>query len=46
LTRPQGEPREAPDSLWKRIGWFVLLWLGGIAVVSLLGLIIRSVLIG
>ncbi|UIJ71232.1 DUF2474 domain-containing protein [Aurantimonas sp. HBX-1] len=46
MTRPQGEPREAPDSLWKRLGWFVLLWLGGFAAVSLLGFVIRSVLIG
>ncbi|NDV86046.1 DUF2474 domain-containing protein [Aurantimonas aggregata] len=46
MTRPAGEPGDAPASLWKRLGWFVLLWLGGIAAVSLLGLIIRSVLIG
>ena len=46
MTRPEAKPDAAPASLWKRIGWFVLLWLGGFAAVSLLGFIIRSVLIG
>ncbi|WP_206456144.1 DUF2474 family protein [Aurantimonas marina] len=31
---------------WKRIGWFVLFWLAGVAAVSMVGLAIRTVLIG
>jgi hypothetical protein len=29
----------------RRVGWFVLLWFGGVAVVSLVALAIRSVLL-
>jgi len=28
----------------KRLGWFVLLWLGGVTAVGLVGLLIRAVL--
>lgn len=28
----------------RRIGWFVLLWLGGVACVSLVALVIRTVI--
>ena len=33
---------DAPESWARRIGWFVLLWLGGVAVVALVGLVIRT----
>ena len=46
MTRPEAKPGEPQASVWERIGWFVLLWLGGFAAVSLVGFIIRSVLIG
>jgi hypothetical protein len=28
----------------KQVGWFVALWAGGVAVVAIIGLIIRSIL--
>lgn len=40
---PEKEPGP-PNSRIKRVLWFVALWLGGVAAVSLVGLVIRSVL--
>jgi len=34
----------ATTEFWKRAGWFVALWLAGVAVVGLAALLIRSVL--
>ena len=31
----------APGPLWKRLAWFVALWLGGLAAVSLLAWLLR-----
>jgi len=45
LSRARGGAGDE-GPLWQRIGWFVLLWLGGVAAVGLVGLVIRSVLIG
>jgi len=33
-----------PPGLLRRLGWFVLLWLGGVAAVSIVGLAIRLAL--
>jgi hypothetical protein len=38
-------PPEGRPSLLKRLGWFALLWLAGIAAVGLVALLIRSVLL-
>jgi hypothetical protein len=46
LTPPGDRGRRIPSPLWKRLGWFALLWLGGLAAVSLLAFVIRSVLVG
>jgi hypothetical protein len=46
LTPPGDRDRQLASPLWKRLGWFVLLWLGGLAAVSLLAFVIRSVLVG
>ena len=35
---------EDKPRLSRRLGWFVLLWLGGVLVVTLVGLLIRAVL--
>ncbi|WP_102960002.1 DUF2474 domain-containing protein [Mangrovicella endophytica] len=32
---------EAPGPLWKRLAWFVALWIGGVAVVGATGFVIR-----
>ncbi|HEY9057633.1 MAG TPA: DUF2474 domain-containing protein [Aurantimonas sp.] len=45
MSHPQ-EGEDAAGPWWKRLGWFVILWLGGVAAVSLVGLVIRGVLIG
>jgi hypothetical protein len=42
MTAPQ--PNSQPPLL-QRLGWFVLLWLAGIAAVGLVALLIRSVLL-
>ncbi|SHI33518.1 DUF2474 family protein [Wenxinia saemankumensis] len=28
--------------LWKRLGWFVLIWLGGVGLLTVVALIIRT----
>lgn len=33
-----------PPGLLRRLGWFALLWLGGVAVVAIVGLVIKLVL--
>jgi hypothetical protein len=38
-------PPEGPPPLLQRLGWFILLWLCGIAAVGLVALLIRSVLL-
>ena len=43
--RPQ-TGNTAPGSLKSRLGWFALLWLGGVAAVATVGYGIRLVLIG
>jgi hypothetical protein len=48
-TRPHNRPAsedEAPGSLKSRLGWFALLWIGGVAAVATVGYGIRLVLIG
>lgn len=40
-----GDPdsaREPPASTLARLGWFVLLWLGGVLAITLVGLAIRA----
>ncbi len=37
-------PPEGPRPLRRKLGWFLLLWLGGVGAVSLMGLLIRWVL--
>jgi hypothetical protein len=40
-----GEPRqkaEAPTGIGRRLGWFVLLWLGGVASVGAVSLLLRT----
>lgn len=37
-------PGKAGGGAWRRLGWFVLLWAGGVAAVSVVGLLIRAVL--
>ena len=38
----RGAPQaQAPGPLWKRLLWFVALWLGGLAAVSLLAWLLR-----
>ena len=37
--------RPGINSLLQRIGWFVLLWLAGIAAVGIVAFLIRSVLL-
>ena len=40
-----GEPRqkrETPPGLGRRLGWFVLLWLGGVASVGAVSLLLRT----
>ena len=38
-------PPDGQRPLMQRIGWFVLLWLAGIAAVGIVALLIRSVLL-
>jgi hypothetical protein len=33
----------APSSGWRRLGWFVLLWLGGVATVGALAYALRAI---
>jgi hypothetical protein len=42
MTTP---PPDSQPPLLQRLGWFVLLWLAGIAAVGLVALLIRSVLL-
>jgi hypothetical protein len=45
MPRQAGPSIDAPPpSLASRLGWFVLLWLGGVAAVALVGLIIKLML--
>lgn len=37
-----GDPGNAAGSLWSKLGWFVLLWLGGVATVGLVAFAIRA----
>ncbi len=37
---------ETPRGLWSRLGWFALLWLGGVAAVGVVAFVLRRVLIG
>ncbi|MCL3883190.1 DUF2474 family protein [Marivita sp. GX14005] len=39
-NRP-ADRRPAPGSLLRRLGWFVLLWLGGVAAVGAVAYILR-----
>jgi len=36
-----GRPAEAWAPLWKRLAWFVALWLAGVATVSFVAYLIR-----
>lgn len=36
-------PRAAPSPRWRRLGWFVLLWLGGVAAVGSLAYMLRAI---
>lgn len=40
-----GPPPNGSRPLMQRLGWFLLLWLCGIAAVGLVALLIRSVLL-
>lgn len=33
-----------PVSWWRRAGWFVLLWAGGVAALGLVALVLRRVM--
>ena len=37
---------EPPTSRLERLGWFVLLWLGGVATVTAVGYAIRAAVLG
>jgi hypothetical protein len=43
MPRPVGA---APGPLWKRLAWFVALWLGGLASVGLVAWLLRLWLLG
>ena len=34
--------RPEEQALWKRLGWFILLWAGGLLAVTLLAWIVRA----
>jgi hypothetical protein len=42
LMRATGQP---PTSLWRRLAWFVGLWLAGVAAVTIIAYLIRAVLL-
>ncbi|MCC5977716.1 MAG: DUF2474 family protein [Salinarimonas sp.] len=31
-----------PGPLWKRLGWFALLWIGGFVALTIVAMIIRA----
>ncbi|NBG96376.1 DUF2474 domain-containing protein [Pyruvatibacter mobilis] len=39
---PPGRPVERTG--WREIGWFVLLWMAGVATISIVGLLIKWVI--
>ncbi|MBU0723901.1 MAG: DUF2474 domain-containing protein [Alphaproteobacteria bacterium] len=34
-------PTPGPRSTWSKLGWFVLLWAGGVAVITVVGFAIK-----
>lgn len=43
-----GDPdsdRTPPTSAWARLGWFVLLWCGGVLTITVVGLAIRAAIL-
>lgn len=39
-------PSNKSDALWRRLGWFVLLWAGGVVTVMLVGMILKIAMAG
>ncbi len=35
---------ETPGPLWKRLGWFVLLWIAGFVTLAVVAMIIRALI--
>ncbi len=33
---------ETPGPLWKRLGWFAILWIGGFVALTIVAMIIRA----
>ncbi len=33
---------ETPGPLWKRLGWFAILWIGGFLTLAIVAMIIRA----
>ncbi|MHB0706983.1 DUF2474 family protein [Roseomonas mucosa] len=46
ITDGRGAMRDPapPGSRWRRLGWFVLLWLGGVVAVGAVAFLLRSLL--
>ncbi|TYT26348.1 DUF2474 domain-containing protein [Luteimonas viscosa] len=42
----RGPTQTQPGPLWKRLAWFVALWLGGLASVGLVAWLLRLWLLG
>jgi hypothetical protein len=42
--RDENAPRrdETPGPLWKRLGWFAILWIGGFVALTVVAMIIRA----
>ena len=44
LARPALRGRNGAGGRWRRLGWFVLLWAGGVAALGLVAGLIRMAL--
>ena len=42
--KPDTPPDTRPPTPWRRIGWFVLLWAGGVVVIAGFAYLLRSVM--
>ncbi len=39
---PEDDARNSEQPLWKRLGWFALLWIGGFLALTIVAMIIRA----
>ena len=37
--------REPPDPLWKRLAWFVAIWMASVAALAVVAMVIREVIL-